>query len=191
MSDGQGAPKSEGADPAGTDGFGGDLVTLTDVLSSYSSTPNPPIAALEQVISERNALSSQNSLLWKLLENQRSVYDQKLERVRSERDTLKAKLTSLGEHPDQILMEQGTNKRIPPETTLRPSSSHSGLRFDDKQKVIAPEDPGQETTITQSKDSGMRCMRIFWPISLISSFCSDMDSHNPFPHRPSSPNRPY
>lgn len=185
MSSGQGVQKSAGVGPPPTSGVGGDtVITLAGVLSSYTSTPNPPMAALEQVISERNVLSSQNSQLWKLVEKQRSGYSQmlkELERVRSERDTFKARLTSLGESPDQILKKQKANKGSNPGNTLKPSSSHSGLRSDDQPKVTTPEDPRQAMTRHQSEDSGMRCMRIHWRISLISSFYSTTDPYNLFP----------
>jgi RalA-binding protein 1 len=52
---------------------------------------------LDQALSERNQLSSQNSQLWKLIEKQRSGYNQmlkELERVRAERDSLRARLAS-------------------------------------------------------------------------------------------------
>ncbi|KAF5355223.1 hypothetical protein D9758_005973 [Tetrapyrgos nigripes] len=74
-------------------------VTLESLLVSHSSASDPKLAALEQAISERNLLSSQNSQLWKLIEKQRSGYNQilkELERVRNERDTYKARLASDG-----------------------------------------------------------------------------------------------
>ena len=138
-------------------GDGGTALTLAGVLSSHTSTPNPPMAALEQVISERNVLSSQNSQLWKLVEKQRSGYSQmlkELERVRSERDTFKARLTSLGENPDQILKKQKASKTSHSGNSLKSSSSHSGLRSDDQLKAT-PEDPRQAMTRHQSEDSSM------------------------------------
>ena len=185
MSNGQGVQKSVGVGPPQKSGVSGDTVlTLAGALSSYTSTPNPPIAALEQVISERNVLSSQNSQLWKLVEKQRSGYSQilkELERVRSERDTFKTRLTSLGENPDQILKKQKANKGSNTGNTLKSSSSHSGLRSGDQPKVATPEDPRQAMARHQSEDSGMCCL---WPlrhISLIPSLCSATDPHYLFP----------
>lgn len=159
MSSGPDVQKSTGVGPTSTNGqSGGTALTLAGILSSYTSTPNPPMAALEQVISERNVLSSQNSQLWKLVEKQRSGYSQilkELERVRSERDTFKARLTSLGENPDQILKKQKANKTNHSGNILKPSSSHSGLRSDDQQKVT-PDDPRQAMVRHQSEDSSMR-----------------------------------
>ena len=141
----------------GGGGGGGAALTLTGVLSSYTSTSNPPMAALEQVISERNVLSSQNSQLWKLVEKQRSGYSQilkELERVRSERDTFKARLTSLGENPDHILKKQKASKGSHSGNALRPSLSHSGLRSDGQPKAKS-EHPGQPMARHQSEDSSM------------------------------------
>ena len=192
MSNGPGVQKFTGVGPAQTSGVGSDTVlTLAGVLSSYTSTPNPPMAALDQVISERNVLSSQNSQLWKLVEKQRSGYSQilkELERVRSERDTFRARLTALGETPDHILKKQKTNKGSNTGNTLKPSSSHSGLRSDDQPKVTTPEDPRQAMARHQSEDSGMRCMRSIRRTSLISPFCSAKDPQNFFPQWPHSPN---
>lgn len=160
MSSGSDVQKSTGAGSASTGGGGGGggaALTLTGVLSSCTSTPNPPMAALEQVISERNVLSSQNSQLWKLVEKQRSGYSQilkELERVRSERDTFKARLASLGENPDQILKKQKASKGSNSGGALKSSSSHSGLRSDDQPKTT-PEDPRQAMARHQSEDSSM------------------------------------
>ena len=158
MSSGPDVQKSTGVGPASTGGGGGGAaLTLAGVLSSYTSTPNPPMAALEQVISERNVLSSQNSQLWKLVEKQRSGYSQilkELERVRSERDTFKARLTSLGENPDHILKKQKASKGSHSGNSLKPSSSHSGLRSEGQSKP-APEDPRQAMARHQSEDSSM------------------------------------
>ena len=188
MSSGQSVQKPAGVGPVQKSGASGDTVlTLSGVLSSYTSTPNPPMAALDHVISERNVLSSQNSQLWKLVEKQRSGYSQilkELERVRSERDIFKARLTSLGENPDQILRKQKSNKGNHSGNALKSSSSHSGLRSDDHPKVNAPEDPRKAATRHQSEDSGTRSTCIICHISLIYSHCSATDSRNTFPQRP-------
>ncbi|KAF5369209.1 hypothetical protein D9757_010037 [Collybiopsis confluens] len=70
-------------------------LTLESILALHASSSDPKLAGLEQALSERNVLSSQNSQLWKLIEKQRSGYNQimkELERVRNERDTYKARL---------------------------------------------------------------------------------------------------
>ncbi|ESK85055.1 hypothetical protein Moror_15699 [Moniliophthora roreri MCA 2997] len=74
-------------------------LSLDGLLAAHASAPDPHIAALDQALSERNVLSAQNSQLWKLIEKQRAGYNQilkELERVRSERDTYKARLSVLG-----------------------------------------------------------------------------------------------
>ncbi|KAK7056169.1 Rho GTPase activating protein [Paramarasmius palmivorus] len=74
-------------------------LSLEGLLAAHSSDPNPHLAALDQALSERNLLSSQNSQLWKLIEKQRAGYNQilkELERVRNERDTYKARLSVVG-----------------------------------------------------------------------------------------------
>ncbi|KAJ7623404.1 hypothetical protein FB45DRAFT_925555 [Roridomyces roridus] len=73
-------------------------LTLEALIQAHNSAQDPKLAALEQAIAERNVLSSQNGQLWKLIEKQRAGYNQilkELERVRSERDSYKAKITAL------------------------------------------------------------------------------------------------
>ncbi|KAF7317921.1 hypothetical protein MKEN_00880200 [Mycena kentingensis (nom. inval.)] len=73
-------------------------ITPDSLLTAHASDQDPKLAALEHAVSERNTLSSQNAQLWKLIEKQRSGYNQilkELERVRSERDGYKAKLTAV------------------------------------------------------------------------------------------------
>lgn len=92
-----------------------------NTTSSSSNTPNVPMsaealiahngasldpkyAALEQAVNERNTLSSQNGQLWKLIEKQRSGYNQilkELERVRNERDSYRAKLVARVKSPEK------------------------------------------------------------------------------------------
>ncbi|KAJ7050578.1 hypothetical protein C8F01DRAFT_1178873 [Mycena amicta] len=81
-------------------GSAGPAVALSadGLLTAHASEQDPKLAALEHAVSERNTLSSQNAQLWKLIEKQRSGYNQilkELERVRSERDGYKAKLTAI------------------------------------------------------------------------------------------------
>jgi len=191
MSNGPDVQKSTGVGPASTGGGGGAALTLAGVLSSYTSTPNPPMAALEQVISERNVLSSQNSQLWKLVEKQRSGYSQilkELERVRSERDTFKARLTSLGENPDHILKKQKSSKGSHSGNSLKPSLSHSGLRSEDHPKTT-PEHPRQAMTRHQSEDSGMRSHPgTLTNITYPSLFKVPRTHLTPSPHDPARPN---
>ncbi|KAF8998601.1 hypothetical protein BDQ17DRAFT_1428425 [Cyathus striatus] len=73
-------------------------VTADALLKQHSSTADPPLAALEQAVNDRNVLSAQNAQLWKLIERQRVGYTQilkELERIRAERDGYKSKLASM------------------------------------------------------------------------------------------------
>ena len=70
-------------------------LTSVSLLKLHAGTPDPKGVALEQAINERNTLSAQNAQLWKLIEKQRAGYNQilkELERVRGERDNIKARL---------------------------------------------------------------------------------------------------
>ncbi|KAJ7604045.1 hypothetical protein DFH06DRAFT_923779, partial [Mycena polygramma] len=70
-------------------------LSLDALLSAHAAAQDPKLAALDQAVAERNVLSSQNAQLWKLIEKQRTGYNQilkELERVRGERDSYKAKL---------------------------------------------------------------------------------------------------
>jgi RalA-binding protein 1 len=101
-------------------------LTLESVLSAHADVENPALSALEQSISERILLSSQNTQLWKLIERSRGLYTESqrnLERVRTERDAYKAMLLKLGENPDAIA--RGHRAR---EKQLKSSPSSNGMR---------------------------------------------------------------
>jgi RalA-binding protein 1 len=101
----------------------GPQLSLEAVLSAHAAAADPVMGALEQTISERNALASQNAQLWKLIEKSRGLYTESqrnLERVRLERDAYKAMLSKLGENPDAIA--RGHRAR------LKPSPSNNGIR---------------------------------------------------------------
>lgn len=100
--------------------------SLEAMLAAHTGAENPAFSALEQSVSERNLLSSQNAQLWKLIEKSRGLYTESqknLERVRMERDAYKARLLSLGENPDAI--SRGHKER---EKQLKPSASSNGMR---------------------------------------------------------------
>jgi RalA-binding protein 1 len=101
-------------------------LSLDAMLSAHAEAENPAMTALEQCISERNLLLSQNTQLWKLVEKSRGLYNdsqKNLERVRTERDAYKAMLLQLGENPDVI----ARNHRVK-EKQLKPSASSNGMR---------------------------------------------------------------
>ncbi|KAF7356794.1 hypothetical protein MVEN_01014700 [Mycena venus] len=92
-------------------------LTLDALLNAHAGTQDPKLAALDQAVAERNVLSSQNAQLWKLIEKQRTGYNQilkELERVRGERDGYKSKLTALvGGSPDRRRKESAPPNGIP------------------------------------------------------------------------------
>jgi len=104
----------------------GPQLSLEAVLSAHAEAADPVMGALEQTISERNALASQNTQLWKLVEKSRGLYTESqrnLERVRLERDAYKAMLSKLGENPDAIARGHRARER-----QLKPSPSNNGIR---------------------------------------------------------------
>jgi RalA-binding protein 1 len=126
-------------------------LSLEAVLSAHEEAENPAISALEQSISERILLASQNTQLWKLIERSRGLYTESqrnLERVRTERDAYKAMLLKLGENPDAIV--RGHRAR---EKQLKTSSSSNGMR----QGSDGHPSPtsGPRPTRHQSADTGM------------------------------------
>ncbi|TEB36476.1 hypothetical protein FA13DRAFT_1600267, partial [Coprinellus micaceus] len=69
-------------------------ITVEALLRQHASSADPKGAALDQVVNERNTLSSQNAQLWKLVEKQRAGYNtilKEFERIRGERDSWKSR----------------------------------------------------------------------------------------------------
>lgn len=105
--------------------------TVESILALHASASDPKLAAIDQALSERNVLSSQNSQLWKLIEKQRSGYNQimkELERVRNERDTYKARLAVAS--GGLAVSEKGlpSRERVPKQSTdsfVTDSSDHN------------------------------------------------------------------
>ncbi|KAJ7180426.1 hypothetical protein C8R46DRAFT_985284, partial [Mycena filopes] len=91
-------------------------LSLDALLAAHATAADPKIAALDQAVTERNTLSSQNAQLWKLIEKQRTGYNQilkELERVRGERDGYKAKMSALaGGSPDRRRKENGAAENL-------------------------------------------------------------------------------
>ncbi len=113
-------------------------LTVESLLKNHSSASDPITAALEQAVNDRNVLSAQNTQLWKLIEKQRSGYNQilkELERIRGERDGYKHKLIALGAIPNGSDKRQKTTSErgsrpsidIPSDSSVSslPSSSHN------------------------------------------------------------------
>ncbi|OCH91024.1 RhoGAP-domain-containing protein [Obba rivulosa] len=108
-------------------------ITAEALLAAHATAPDPALAALDAVVSERNGLAVQNTQLWKLIEKQRSGYAQlvkELERVRGERDVFRSRLNSLGESTDALLRARKEKEKREgrEKDTLRSTASHANLR---------------------------------------------------------------
>jgi RalA-binding protein 1 len=150
------------------------------MLSAHAGAENPALNALEQSVSERNLLSSQNAQLWKLIEKSRGLYTESqknLERVRMERDAYKARLLMLGENPDAIA--RGHKER---EKQLKPSASSNGMR-QSSDKPSSQSSGSARPTRHQSADTGTwPCIRAgasFWIGLLTSQWLGLVDTLTP------------
>ncbi|KAF7430602.1 hypothetical protein PC9H_006310 [Pleurotus ostreatus] len=129
-------------------------ITSAALLQQHASAPNPLAAALEQAVTDRNALAGQNSSLWKLVEKQRAGYSQilrELERVRGERDTWRARAGGKRDdqhqghssnNPDNNEPKHSTPRKSPDEQAPRSTSSaslhsqsHSSLLHSERQRA--------------------------------------------------------
>lgn len=142
----------------------GQHLSLEAVLSAHAEAQNPAMSALEQTISERNLLSSQNAQLWKLIEKSRGLYNESqknLERVRTERDAYKATILKLGENPDAIVRtHRGKEKQ------LKPSSSSNGMRHGSDSITSQSSGPARPTR-HQSADTGIHRLIVPHPLRCV------------------------
>ncbi|GJE91091.1 RhoGAP-domain-containing protein [Phanerochaete sordida] len=106
--------------------------TVAAVLAMHAGGANPPMAALESAVADRNVLTGQNAQLWKLIEKQRAGYTQimkELERVRGERELYRSRLQHLGENTDSMLRgHRDRERREGREGSLRSAASHAHMR---------------------------------------------------------------
>lgn len=103
-------------------------ISLETLLATHASAPNPILAALDQVLSERNVLSTQNTQLWKLIEKQRAAYNQvlkEIERVRSERESYKTRLQAAGMFTE--LSKKAKDREKDKTRSLRSSGSNATM----------------------------------------------------------------
>lgn len=107
-------------------------ITAESLLNAHATSTNPPMAALDAAVTDRNSLAAQNTQLWKLIEKQRTAYGQimkELDRVRGERDLYRSRLHSLGENTEVLLKaHKEKERRDGKEGSLRSTASHSHLR---------------------------------------------------------------
>lgn len=104
-------------------------ITSAALLQQHASAPNPLAAALEQAVTDRNALAGQNSSLWKLVEKQRAGYSQilrELERVRGERDTWRARAGGKRDDQHQGHSSNNPDNNEPKHSTPRKSPDEQG-----------------------------------------------------------------
>ncbi|KAF8972613.1 hypothetical protein BDZ97DRAFT_1913115 [Flammula alnicola] len=106
-------------------------ITVEALLKQHASSPDPTSAALEQAVADRNVLSSQNTQLWKLIEKQRTGYNQilkELERIRGERDSYKSRLAALTGVPNGTSdKRQKTTSERGSRPSLDTTSSHTSV----------------------------------------------------------------
>jgi len=82
------------------------VISVDVLLRNHEAAQDPKSAALDQAVNDRNNSVSQNAQLWKIIEKQRSGYNQilkELERVRAERDSYKNKVLALGGITDTLV----------------------------------------------------------------------------------------
>ena len=111
-------------------------ISLDALLAQHANAPNSHLAALDQALSERNIFSTQNTQLWKLIEKQRTAYNQvlkELERMRAERDAYKACLQAAG------LSAELAKKDKP--KSLRPSASNATMATSSENRTLDPRAP--------------------------------------------------
>ncbi|CAL1714858.1 unnamed protein product [Somion occarium] len=135
-------------------------ITAESLLNTHANAANPPLAALDAAVSDRNNFAAQNTQLWKLIEKQRTGYAQlmkELDRVRGERDVYRSKLNSLGENTDVLLKAHREKERREgsKEGSLRSATSHSHLRTNETSSLSA-NDPRSQMVRTHSDEVASR-----------------------------------
>jgi len=92
--------------PGSTSLSSSQVISVDVLLRNHEAAQDPKSAALDQAVNDRNISVSQNAQLWKIIEKQRSGYNQilkELERVRAERDSYKNRVLALGEITDTLV----------------------------------------------------------------------------------------
>ena len=108
------------------------LSTVEALLKDHAAAPDPTSAALERAVSDRNVLAAQNTQLWKLVEKQRTGYNQilkELERIRGERDVYKNRLSTLngGQSTTSDKRHRNTTAKPVPPPSLKPPPQPQSL----------------------------------------------------------------
>ena len=108
------------------------LSTVEDLLKDHAAAPDPTSAALERAVNDRNVLAAQNTQLWKLVEKQRTGYNQilkELERIRGERDVYKNRLSTLngGQSTTSDKRHRNATAKTVPPPSLKPPPQPQNL----------------------------------------------------------------
>ncbi|KAK7679452.1 hypothetical protein QCA50_017506 [Cerrena zonata] len=134
-------------------------ITVDSLLSTHATASNPPLAALDAAVTDRNTLAAQNTQLWKLIEKQRTAYGQimkEMDRVRGERDLYRSRLHSMGENTEALLKaHKEKERRDGKEGSLRSATSHSHLRAGDVPSTSS-HDPRSQIVRTHSDEVASR-----------------------------------
>jgi RalA-binding protein 1 len=98
---------------------------------------------LERAVSDRNVLAAQNTQLWKLVEKQRTGYNQilkELERIRGDRDVYKNRLITLngGQSTTSDKRHRNTTaKTVPPPSLKPPQRQKLSLMDEDRPQLLS------------------------------------------------------
>ena len=120
------------------------LSTVEALLKEHAATPNPMSAALEHAVNDRNVLTAQNTQLWKLVEKQRTGYNQilkELERIRGERDVYKNRLMTLNSGQNTISDKRhrttSAKTNLPPSLKLPPQPQKLSVMAEDRPQYLS------------------------------------------------------
>ena len=119
------------------------LSTVEALLKDHAASPDPTSAALETAVNDRNVLAAQNTQLWKLVEKQRTGYNQilkELERIRGERDVYKNRLITLNGGQSTISDKRHrttTAKSVPPPLKPPPQPQKLSLTAEDRPQLLS------------------------------------------------------
>ena len=117
------------------------LSTVEALLKDHAAAPDPMSAALERAVNDRNVLAAQNTQLWKLVEKQRTGYNQilkELERIRGERDVYKNRLNG-GQSTNSDKRHRTTTAKTvsPPSPKPPPQRQKLSVMAEDRPQLLS------------------------------------------------------
>jgi RalA-binding protein 1 len=118
------------------------LSTVEALLKDHAAAPDPTSAALERAVNDRNVLTAQNTQLWKLVEKQRTGYNQilkELERIRGERDVYKNRLITLngGQSTTSDKRHRTTTAKTVPSPSLKLQRQKLSVMAEDRPQLLS------------------------------------------------------